>query len=185
MRMAFFSGKSDGEVVTQLTAHQAEILAYVHSLLPGNASVDDVVQRTNLALWKKRSLFKKGTNFRAWAFSIARWEVRAFLKESKRKDWLIIDDELTRQITETMVDIAEESPINELRSDLEYCIQKLKPDERELITHRYHTDAPLKEYAASSGRPVGSIRVTLCRIRATLKRCIESRQSIEQATRTS
>lgn len=183
--MSFFSSKSDDEVVTQLAAHQAEILAYIHSLLPGNASVNDVLQRTNLVLWKKRSTFKKGSDFRAWAFSIARWEVRAFLKESKRKGWLVIDEELARHITETMVETDEENPIDELRPALEYCMQKLKPNERELITHRYHTDAPLKEYAASSGRSLGSVRVALCRIRATLKRCIEARLSIGQATRTS
>ena len=158
------------------------MLAYVHSLLPGNASVNDVLQRTNLVLWKKRDTFKAGTNFRAWAFSIARWEVRAFLKESKRKAWLVIDQDLAQHITDTMVDTAEENPMHELRSALEHCMQKLKPDESELITHRYHTDAPLKEYAEISGRPLGSIRVSLCRIRATLKRCIEAHQSIEQAT---
>ncbi|MCP5538291.1 MAG: sigma-70 family RNA polymerase sigma factor [Akkermansiaceae bacterium] len=183
--MRFFSSKSDDEVVTQIATHQAEILAYIHSLLPGNASVDDVLQRTNLVLWKKRALFKRNTNFRAWAFSIARWEVRAFLKESKRKSWLVIDEDLARQITETMVDTAEDNPMHDLRPALEYCMEKLKPDERELITHRYYTDAPLKEYAASSGRPLGSIRVSLCRIRATLKRCIEARRPMDQATQTS
>lgn len=180
--MSFFSSKSDDEVVTQLTAHQAEILSYIYSLLPGDASVNDVMQRTNLVLWKKRQMFRKGTNFRAWAFSIARWEVRAFLKESKRKDWLVIDEELAQHITETMMDSAEENSMHELRSALEHCMQKLKPDESELITHRYHTDAPLKDYAKSCGRPLGSIRVSLCRIRATLKRCIEAHQSVEKAT---
>ena len=182
--MSFFSNRSDDEIVSQLTAHQTEILAYLHSLLPGSASVNDVLQRANLVIWKKRKMYKKGTNFRAWAFSIARWEVRAFLKENKRKGWLVIDEDLAKRITETMMEVDEESPIQDLRSALEHCVQKLSPDERELITHRYYTDAPLKEYAKSSGRPIGSIRVTLCRIRATLKRCIEGRQMIENATRT-
>ena len=153
-------------------------------MLPGNASVNDVLQRTNLVIWKKRSMYEVGTNFCAWAFSIARWEVRAFLKENARKRWLIIDEDLANRITETMVETVEEDPINELHSALEHCMQKLDPDERELITHRYHTDVPLKEYAASSGRPLGSIRVTLCRIRAALKRCIEARRLIEHSTRT-
>lgn len=180
--MSFFSKKSDDEVVTQLAAHQAEMLAYLHSLLPGDASVNDLLQRSNLVIWKKRRLFKVGTNFRAWAFSVVRWEVRAFLKESKRKSWLVIDEDLTERITESMMDVADESPINELRSALEHCMEKLNPEERELITHRYYTDAPLKKYAESSGRPLGSLRVSLCRIRAALKRCIESQQSINEVT---
>ena len=181
--MGLFSGKSDDVIVTQLAAHQAEVLAYICTLLPGDSSVNDVLQRTNLVIWKKRSSFEVGSNFRAWAFSIARWEVKAYLKEKKRKSWLVIDDDLTQKINDTMEATAESNPMHELRIALELCIQKLKPDERELVTHRYHTDEPLKQFAQSSGRSVGTLKVTLCRIRATLKRCIESRQAVEQFTR--
>lgn len=177
--MGIFSGKSDDVIVTQLTAHQAEVLAYICSLLPGDSSVNDVLQRTNLVIWQKRATFEVGTNFRAWAFSIARWEVKAYLKERKRKSWLIFDEDLTEKLTQTMEEISEESPVHELRMSLELCIQNLKPDERELLTHRYHTDEPLKQYAESHGRSVGTLKVTLCRIRASLKRCIERRQAME------
>lgn len=179
--MGLFSTKSDDLIVTQLAAHQAEILAYIHSQLPGNSSVNDVLQRTNLVIWKKRAMFEEGTNFRAWAFSVARWEVRAFLKESKRKSWLVIDDDLAQQITDTMTETADDGYMMDLREDLELCMKKLKSGERELITHRYHTEGTLREYAEAGGRSVGSLKVTLCRIRATLKRCIESRQIIHSS----
>ncbi len=183
--MAFLSKKSDDSIVARLTAHQAEILAYICSLLPGDAAVNDILQRTNLVLWKKRATFEKGSNFRAWAFSIARWEVKAFLKEKNRKSWLVIDGDLAHRITETMVSTTEQNPMSELRPALELCLKKLKPEERELITQRYHSDSTLKDYAAKSGRSPGSIRVTLCRIRATLKRCIEARQAMEKAKQAS
>ena len=169
-------------MVTQLTAYQGEILAYLHSLMPGNASVNDVLQRVNLVIWKKRSSYKKDTNFRAWAFSIARWEVRAFFKANKRKSWLIFDDELALRVSNTMQGTMEDNSTHDIRTTLEMCINKLKPDERELITHRYYSDHSLKDYAESNGRSVGGIKVTLFRIRATLKRCIENHQAIQKAT---
>lgn len=180
--MLLFSGKFDDLIVTQIAAHQAEIHAYIQSLLPGNSSVNDILQLTNLVIWRKRATFKPGTNFNAWAFSIARWEVRTFLKNTKRKSWLIINEDLANQISETMTESAEEVSSDEQREALDLCMQKLTAADRELVTHRYHTDAPLKDFAESSGRSVGSLKVTLCRIRATLKRCIESRQSIQNAT---
>jgi len=178
--MGLFSGKSEDLIVTQLANHQAEMLAYIHSLMPGDDSVNDVLQRANLVIWKKRSTFKTGTNFRAWAFSIARWEIRAYLKERKRRSWLVIDDDLAQSISDTMQVTGEEETMHELRAALTICIKKLKPAERKVVTHRYHTDAPLKDYAKSSGYTVGTLKVMLCRIRAGLRQCIESQISIEQ-----
>lgn len=180
--MGVFSGKLDDLIVSQLAAHQADILAYINSQLPGNASVNDVLQRTNLVIWNKRSNFKQGTNFRAWAFSIARWEVLAFLKESKRKSWLIINDDLASKITDTMQHVTEEHPLPDLREALDRCLEKLNSGERDLITHRYYSDEPLKAFAEASGRPVTSLKTTLCRIRASLKRCIESARVMDQLT---
>ncbi|NWK57405.1 sigma-70 family RNA polymerase sigma factor [Verrucomicrobiaceae bacterium N1E253] len=174
--MGLFSGKADDYVVTQLASCQAEILAYIHSLLPGDASVNDILQRTNLVIWKKRQHFELGTNFRAWAFSIARWEVRAFLKERKRKSWLIIDEELAEKVTQTMEHVSQDNPMTDLREALDACLHKLNEGERELLTHRYHSDAPLKVFAEAHGRPVTSLKTSLCRIRASLKRCIEAAQ---------
>ncbi|MCH7227377.1 sigma-70 family RNA polymerase sigma factor [Haloferula sp. A504] len=160
--------------MAQLTSHQAELLAYVHSLMPGDPSVKDVVQRTNVVVWKKRSKFKEGTNFRSWIFAIARLEVRAHHKERKRKSWLVVDDELADRITATMIESSDAQPIDELRIALEACMRRLKPTEKELIDHRYYSDQTLEDYARSQDRTVGSLKVSLFRIRATLKRCIES-----------
>lgn len=176
-QVSFFSSKADDEVVAHLTSHQAELLAYVHSLMPGDPSVKDVVQRANIVAWKKRSRFQQGTNFRAWIFAIARLEVRAHHKDCKRKSWLIVDDELAERITDTMMQAADAQPMDDLRLALEACMQKLRPAEKDLINHRYYSDQTLDDYARSQNRTVGSLKVTLFRIRASLKRCIESRVS--------
>lgn len=179
--MRLFSGKSDDSIVIQLTAHQSDILAYLHTIMPGDPSVNDVLQRTNLVIWKKRHLFKVETNFRAWAFSIARWEVKSHHKELKQKSWLIIDDELTQRISSRMDESTEDHSSVDLRLALEMCLKNLKPNEQELISHRYQSSAPLKEFANSSGHTIGTLKVNLHRIRTTLRRCIESRKSINNA----
>lgn len=172
---------NDDVVVTQLTAHQSELLVYIQSLMPGDTGANDVLQRSNLVIWKKRGQFKKGSDFRAWAFSVAYWEVKAYRKECVRKSWLVVDDSLVDQLTRTMSETVDENPMHELRTDLELCMQKLEDSDRELVTHRYFSDKPLKDYAAEVGRPVTSVKMSLCRIRAALKRCIEYRRSVKPA----
>lgn len=180
--MGLFSTKSDDEVVTQLTGSQTELLAFIQSLLPGDPSAKDVLQKVNLIIWKKRSTFKKGTNFRAWAFSIARWEVRTFLKECKRNSWLILDDELADKITDSFEARNQNGAVDQLREYLAECMEKLNPTERELIDQRYFSSMSLKDYAKEKGRPVTSLKTTLYRIRASLRRCIEAQKATAEVT---
>ena len=44
---------------------------YIAGLLAGEDGVDDLAQETGLFLWQKRTDFVPGTNFRAWARTIA------------------------------------------------------------------------------------------------------------------
>jgi len=180
--MSSISQDHDVRIVGLITAHQADLAAYINSLLPGDSSAADVLQRTNLVLWKKRDKFEIGTDFLAWGFSVARWEVKSLLKEQKRRSWLVVDEDLTRLVTDAAVEEAKEMPMSELRDALERCIAKLKPGEKELVTHRYYTDETLSDYAKNQGRPVTSLKTSLARIRSSLKRCIESIVLIESIT---
>lgn len=178
--MPFLPSSADDSIVVLIAAHQADLSAYIHSLLPGDPSVDDVLQRTNLVVWRKRRSFEKGTNFLAWACAVARWEVSAHLKECRRRSWLVFDDDLVRLISDAAEQEVGELPMVEMRGALDRCIEKLKPAEKELITHRYFTGAPLAEYAKTHGRPVTSLKTSLARIRASLRRCIESAVHVDR-----
>ena len=158
------------EFVSLLTEHQADLWAFIITQLPGSPDVGDVLQKTNLTLWNKQSDFQPGTDFRAWALATARFEVLAHLKKHKRGNWLVFNDELLDTIaTEAPETIPESSTRLNL---LEQCLQKLRPNHRELLTHRYQSKEGLDVYSRQSGRSVSSLSVTLHRIRATLRKCI-------------
>jgi len=63
------------EFVAHLTASQGRIRGFIVTLMPGSPDVGDVLQETNLTLWKSRARYRPGTNFLAWAFTVARLEV--------------------------------------------------------------------------------------------------------------
>jgi RNA polymerase sigma-70 factor (ECF subfamily) len=73
---------SESEFVLLITSHQAAIYAYVLTLLPDRVAAQDILQETNLVLCRKRDEFEPGTNFKAWAFSIAYWQTMAHLKRA-------------------------------------------------------------------------------------------------------
>ena len=76
---------SSAEFVGLLTLHQADLWAFIITLMPGDSEVADVLQKTNLVLWNEQKKFKKGTNFLAWSFTIARFEVLTHWKNRKRQ----------------------------------------------------------------------------------------------------
>ncbi|NWK55739.1 sigma-70 family RNA polymerase sigma factor [Verrucomicrobiaceae bacterium N1E253] len=160
------------EFVSLLTEHQADLWAFIISQLPGNPEVGDILQKTNLTLWTKREQFAPGSNFRAWAFSVARFEVLAHLKKHKRGNWLIFNDELLETIS---MEAPAAIPESSLRLKLlESCTAKLQPQHRDLLNHRYQSKDGLASYAKQCGRSVSSLSVTLHRVRATLRKCIET-----------
>src|SRR5450432_2382410 len=54
--------------------HLPALRGFLLSLLSDFSLVDDVVQETFLVVTAKASNFQRGTNFRAWAWTIARYK---------------------------------------------------------------------------------------------------------------
>jgi hypothetical protein len=58
-----------GEFSQLLASHQDVLIWFIRSLLPGSPDVDDILQETNLVLWKKWDPFETGTSFLNWVKS--------------------------------------------------------------------------------------------------------------------
>ena len=89
--------------VGQITRHQSMLKAFIVSLMPGIDGVDDVLQQTNLVLWEKRECFRPGSNFRAWACTIARLEVKSHRRRMVRQGKLSLSEELSEMLAEHSV----------------------------------------------------------------------------------
>lgn len=169
----------EAEYVRLLNDHQAMIRAFIISLMPGAPGVDDVIQEANRVLWKKRTDFAIGTNFRSWALKICRFQVMAQLKKLRQQRWVSLSDGLA----ETMADEMEaelDAGFEEKRRDaLRSCMGKLREVDRELLLERYWHRTRLQDFAVMTGRSVGGLRVTLFRLRTGLKRCIEQNLGAE------
>jgi RNA polymerase sigma-70 factor (ECF subfamily) len=158
------------EFVSQLTANQSRIRGFIVTLLPGSPDVGDVLQETNLTLWKSQARYRPGSNFLAWAFTVARLEVLHHRTRAKRRGRILISDELLDMLADELPDSGEhDAYLNALDS----CKSKLTEHQRELIDFRYEPGHSLEAYAQQTGRKASALRVALMRIRAALRDCIE------------
>jgi len=167
--------EAENEYVRLLTEHQALVRAFIISLLPGAPGVDDVIQETNMVLWRKRGDFEPGTNFKAWALTIARFQAMTHSRVLRQRHWVTLDDDVAEMVAgdleASVAAVREERRIEALRG----CIDKLRDSDRELLMQRYWHKTRLQDFAVVSGRSLSGLKVQLHRLRAALKRCVTSK----------
>ena len=168
--------KTTENFVQQLTENQTRIYGYVFSLLGDHSRAADVVQETNLVLWRKVAEFDSDKPFLPWAFAIARFQVMAHLRDQKR-DRLLLDAELAETLSVEAGRQAES--IDVVQTALRPCIKSLTKNNQALIEQRYLRGKSVAEVAATSSRTVGAMKVALLRIRRQLAQCVQKRITAE------
>jgi len=159
-----------GGFVSLLVEHQQPLRIFIRALMPGRDEAWDVLQQTNAVLWTKKEDFELGSNFRAWAFKVARYEILAFFQRERRKGWLIFDNEMVEVLEEELP--AEPYELEQRLRVLETCMEELKPHDKELLRRHYLLEGSLDSYAKELGRTVGTLKTRLFRLRAALRQCV-------------
>src|SRR5262249_47364959 len=131
----------------------------------------NVLQETNLELWRKSAEFVDGTDFGAWSRKVAHFKVLAYLRDRKR-DRLLFDEALLNQIA------ARPQPAEEdesLQVALRHCLATFTDGLRLQIGRRYGSNLSVRELATLLGKSEAAMKVSLSRIRKQLMQCIERR----------
>lgn len=157
------------EFIRELTAVQPLIYSYVYSLLPSRAAAQDVLQETNITLWKKMTDFRPGTSFASWACRVAYFKVLSARRRMGR-DRLVLDDSVFDALAERHGEGVEQMK-HRIRI-LRLCLDKLPPRSRRLIDRRYGAGGSVQQLAQEENRTVGAISQMLYRIREELLQCI-------------
>ena len=81
--MAGGSSQQD-ELIELMTQYQGRLYVYMLSLIGNPDAANDVLQETNIVLWKESKQYVPGTNFKAWAFRIAHFQCMAYRQRRLR-----------------------------------------------------------------------------------------------------
>jgi len=164
------------DFVREVVRHQDRLREFIRCLLFNQQDVDDVWQETNVILLKKSGDFRLGSDFWAWSSQVARYQVLSHCRRVRRQR-LIFSEELIAALADDLHGRSEE--IDQRRVSLDACVASLPAPQRKLVELRYAPNASINEIAMSLGRPAGSVRQTLYRIREALLACVERRMAAE------
>jgi RNA polymerase sigma-70 factor (ECF subfamily) len=160
---------STGEVQLLFVRHEGAIRAFVRALQPSLADADDVLQETFLTVSRKASTYAPGTNFLAWACSIARLKVLENLRQRNRATMLS---------EAAIVALTEDAPASEVtarrEAALARCLEKVAPKARDLLWRRYSSRQSSDEMATALGMTPTAVRLAMFKARGFLRDCISA-----------
>lgn len=163
-------------LVSQITAIQQRLYAYIFSLMGDADRAQDVLQETNLVIWNKSAEFEPGTNFVAWAYRIAHFQVLAHRKKSAR-DRLVFDDHVVAALADETA--ARLESFDARRAAMQECIKKLTEHQRRIVTERYMNGQRIGAIAKAMQMNTNAVGQALHRARLALAECI--RRSVEDS----
>ena len=161
------------DIAELITGSQRRLYCYVYSLIGNRSASWDVLQNTNMILWKKKDEFQMGSNFLAWAQTIARFQTMAFLRDRKREKTSVLTPEILELMGEEVEEEAE--MYDKRRGALSTCLERLNPKSATMVKLHYDEDRSLQQIGETFGLSANAVKQSLFRARRALERCIASK----------
>ena len=165
--------------VHQLTESQSSLRAYLLAALGNYDDASEVLQRTNLVLWRNARKFRPEAEFMPWAVTLARFEVMSFYRDRSRDRHVF-----TEELALLMLQSAETEKVDlvDRQAALRQCIAQLPQTSREMVAMRYESRTSIAAMATRMERTENAIKSALVRIRKALAECITKRMEVDSAT---
>ena len=145
------------------------LLSYIMMMIHNQAASEDLLQETAAIMWENFDQFQEGTNFAAWAISIARNKTLEYLRENQKTKKLF-KNEFYEKLSHIAEDSADDHSVRV--KALDNCIRKLSDNNHKLISLRYKHNVPIKDIALETGKPISTLYLHISQILGLLRICI-------------
>ena len=154
-----------------VTEAQADLYAYICSLLGGSHDANDVLQETNLVLWQKAAQFDASREFRPWAFRFVLLQVMAYRKRQSHDRHMFSQSVLEAISKQTAT--GGHAAAGRLEA-LDDCLNRLSRRLQQWVRQRYFDGETVRSLARREGLPEGTVGAALFRARKALAECLQA-----------
>ena len=154
----------DVSFVAALTRAQFELKVYITTLAGSLQDVEDILQETNVYIWRKADTYDPSRPFLPWAKALAKYQVLRWRKDQSR-DRLVLDD--------TALDLLPSDALGDVDSDLQMhalrrSLRRLHDDEFGLLREKYARRKNVSQLAHAFHLSESAVVSRLFRIRQFL-----------------
>lgn len=168
------------QFVRLLAQHERRVYGYILALVGNFADADDLQQEVNVRLWESFDRFEPGTDFGAWACTVARYQVMAFLKATAgakvRCSQAVID-----RIADELATASASESVDDRAIALEQCLREVSPFNQKLLRRVYGHAEPIHAIGKELGKSSDALYKAVQRARRFLFDCVRARMSDRRA----
>lgn len=157
------------EFIGLLVPNERKLKAFILMLVPNLTDAEDIYQEVVSEMWSRFSTFQIGTDFLAWAQTIAKYKVLAFRDKHKRSK-LIFNSNVSK-ILETAA-AATRTNVQKHLDLLQECVRKLSEKEKYLLKMRYEDELTFQQIAMRVGKTPPALHRAIAAIHSKLALCI-------------
>lgn len=162
----------DEAFVAEISEAQTPLRAYILKLVGNHHAAQDILQETNVILWKKRMDWDPHTVFLKWAYRVAYFQTKAhFRDQSREKQRLAFSDTLLELLAQDEPQFKSEASLHEA---LDHCLGKMDADKRKTLMQRYEGSESVETIADQLGQSPNTLSQNLRRLRSKLSNCIQN-----------
>ena len=160
------------EFLRLLLKHEADVKAFIGSVVRDLHVRDDVFQDVALSLWEQFAAYDRRRSFGAWARGIAANKILQRRHQDSRFP-VVLSDQTIAAVLKAF-DRTEEDSVDQAQA-LEDCLKGIPQRSRDLLALRYGQGLRGQEIASRTGLSVDAAYQALSRIRSALEDCIRRR----------
>lgn len=156
--------------LSEFSKSQTRIYTFILMIVHNDADAEEIFQETSTLLWEQFDRFEAGTNFGAWAVSIAKFKVLEYLRQNRRQRSLFQPD-----LYEDLAGLAEPASSGAERrmKALQTCYQRLDRSCRSLLALRYQKNLSIQDIARQKGVSAGVMYRKVSKLFGLLRQCVE------------
>ncbi|HXG63183.1 MAG TPA: sigma-70 family RNA polymerase sigma factor [Planctomycetota bacterium] len=167
--------------------HQGRVRAYLSAYARDSDVADDLAQEVFLTAYRSLPTYKGDAPLGVWLLGIARHRVLRYLRdearrrarESRKAAALVAEFQTERAAAEG--DRERPEALDRELQALKECLSALTASGAQIVREHYFQGRPLAALARATGRNESTLRVTLMRLRAALRRCVQGKLTPEGA----
>lgn len=138
-----------------LDQHESTLIAYTSGILGGDTEkARDVVQDALLRLYLTEP-DRVRENLKSWLFTVCRNRAFDILRKEQRLD--IGNDDVIDAAAHQAPDPAQSAGTQELYENIWRCVDRLRPNQREVVRLKFLHDCSYQEIAGITGLSVGNV----------------------------
>ena len=158
--------------------YASSVYAFLHRYLKSSDDAEDITQEAFLRAWINARKFNKLKSFKSWLFSIAKNAALDLLKKKKEIPFSNFTDESGDNVLEAS--LVDEEPLpDELfeRANtgeiLNNALQRLSPEQREILSLHYDGDLTFKEIGEVVNESMNTVKTKHFRALSVLRKRLQ------------